>query len=172
MRRFVLVVLVIVVAVASGYFVAHRSEPTADSYDGGGQVRVSRPRTDGNEVKLEDEKASIPPGSDPRAGALNALLTPPKGSSEEPPIPRGTKLRSVKVEGGIATVDFTAEFNGLKQHGSTMESLAQKSLRRTLAQFSEIDKMVILVEGKPFEGEHAEWNEPIPVRDENAGAPR
>ena len=53
-----------------------------------------------------------------------------------------------------------------------MESLAQNSLRRTLAQFPEVQKMVVLVEGKPFEGEHADWNEPIPVRDENAGAPR
>ena len=28
----------------------------------------------------------------------------------------------------------------------------------------------VLVEGKPFESEHTDWTEPIPVRDDNAAA--
>lgn len=88
-----------------------------------------------------------------------------------PPFPKGTQLRSVDVKDGVATLDFSKEFNALANSGDTTESLAQKALRGALAKFPEIQKMRVTVEGKAFDSQNTDWSTPFSVRDDapNAG---
>lgn len=170
MRRALAFVFVIVVAVGLGYFASkrlfanqsgdnnsvptpnpiHRSQPDTSSED-------NKTGTDTAEAKQDDVES-----------ALTNLFK--KADKEEGPLPKGVKVLSVKVDKGVATIDLSKEFNGLKEHGSSTESSAQASLRHTLAKFPQVQKMLVLVEGKPFESEHTEWNEPLSVRDANAEA--
>ena len=129
-------------------------------------VNVPTPVEHGGDVGLKDHPVRVT-GGDRVKAALEALI-----SESKSPIPDGTKLQQVKVEDGVARIAFSKEFNKLENAGDTGESLAQNALRRTLAQFREIDKMLVLVDGKPFESEHADWSKPIAVRDEEGIAQR
>lgn len=82
----------------------------------------------------------------PARDALNALVKTPNS-----PLPTGTALRGVKIVDGLATVDFNQDFQ-TNFHGSdTQEAQVVNSILRTLGQFSDIDRVQILVEGKPIE---------------------
>ena len=100
----------------------------------------------------------------PIKDALDALLAK-QGAS---PFPKGTQLIGVNIKDGIATVNFSKEFNALANNGDSVESAAQKSLRATLAKFPEVQKMRVTVEDKPFDSQNTDWTTPFPVRD---GAP-
>ena len=79
--------------------------------------------------------------------------------------PKGTELETVSVHDGVATLDFSSEFNKLANMGDTTESEAQKRLRATLAKFPAVEKMVVTVKGKSFDSQMTDWTTPIPVRD-------
>lgn len=111
--------------------------------------------------------ATIPPapgGQTPIKDALTALIT----TQGFPPFPKGTQLVSLNLKDGVATLDFSKEFNALANSGDSTESAAQKSLRAALAKFPEVQKMRVTVEGKPFDSQNTDWTTPFPVRD---GAP-
>jgi len=138
--------------------------------DGSGAIQITRPVARNNEVILQSEPANIPRSGDPIENTLNALFataTDDKGASA---IPNGTRLLSLKVENGLATLNLNADFARLGEEGNTATSLAQNALRKALAQFPQVQRMTVLVEGKTFEDEHSgEWSD-IPVRDASAGA--
>ncbi len=130
-----------------------------------GEVEITRPGQNGNDVTLKPEKRQIPPGSSQIAQTLEALFETAQDNQGASAFPKGVKLHSVKIENGIATIDLSADFQGVNQQGDTGESLAYNALRRALAQFPEVEKMRVLVDGKPFEGEHSGAWMDIPVRD-------
>ena len=129
------------------------------------QVTVPVPVERAGQVGLDDRKVDVPKGEDAVKTALESLFKYAKGRTNA--IPEGTKLLDLKVEDRIARINVSKEFNKLEGAGNEGESLAQSAIRRTLAQFKDIDKMVVLVEGKPFESQHADWSDPIPVRDKD-----
>src|SRR5258706_12811253 len=160
MRRVVPIVLVVLVAIVVGYFFGMKTGPQDNNtYRADGRVRIPRPEQKDNEVSLKDQEETIPKSGDPVSAAITTLLNPKK--EDERAIPEGTRLLSLKIDGGVATMNFSSEFNGVRNFGNTRESLAQNSLRKTLAQFPEVQKMLVRVEGKPFESEHTDWTEPI-----------
>lgn len=174
-RKIPLLIFAVVVAVGIGYWYAtHRpgrkSSPSLDNQ----QIQITRPVARGNEVVLHPETQRIPPGGDPVAHTLNALFATAQEGSGPSAFPTGTRLLNLRIENGLATVDLSAEFRALNRQGDTGESLAQNALRKALAQFPQIERMTVLVEGQPYEGEHSgEWSD-IPVRDvstRNGGAP-
>lgn len=95
--------------------------------------------------------------------AINELL---KGASNKKMItiiPKKTKLRSVKVKDGVATVDFSGDIAKYFVGGSTGEELMVASIVNTLTEFSEIKSVKILVDGKEVEtiAGHMDLTEPI-----------
>jgi spore germination protein GerM len=175
MRRSIAVILLLLVVAGAGIYTATRNgqptppaAPPANPTDR--QVEITRPVHQNNEVELKPEKVKIPETGDPIEHTLTALLATSTEGAEKSAIPEGTRLISVKVKDGVATVDLTSEFRMLSKNGDTNESVAQKALRKALAQFSNIQTMTVLVEGKLFESGHSgEW-EDIPVREASASA--
>ena len=61
--------------------------------------------------------------------------------------PKGTKIRTMKLENGIAYVDFSKEITNVPQ-GSYTELMLTTAIVNTLTEFPEIKKVQILIEGK------------------------
>lgn len=104
------------------------------------------------------------------ADAVNRVLARPSGQDGANPFPRGTRLLTAHLELGVASLDFSSEFNALADSGETTESNAQKALRNALSSVPGIDKMRVTVEGKPFQSQATDWNTPFPVKSTDSGA--
>ncbi len=96
--------------------------------------------------------------------ALQALLNGPLEQEElYSSVPITAKLRSLTVQEGLATADFSAhlveDFNG----GALLESYLVAAIVNTLTEFPHIDQVQILVEGQVVEsiGGHILVNRPL-----------
>lgn len=100
--------------------------------------------------------------------AIQELIKGPTMPGLYPTIPNGTKLLSVKIEDGLATVDFSKEFKNNHPGGSAGEIMTIYSVVNTLTEFPTVKKVKFLIEGKEEEtlAGHVVFNEPF-ERDEN-----
>jgi spore germination protein GerM len=125
-------------------------------------IKVYFPNDEGTKLIAESKKIKNS-GADQYTETMNALLEGSKDKKVVSIIPAGTKLRSVKVDKGIAYVDFSQElikkFNG----GSTGELMLVGSIVDTLTEYPEIKGVQILVEGKKVEtiAGHMDTSEPL-----------
>jgi len=84
--------------------------------------------------------------------ALGMLVEGPMERKLSSAIPEGTRLRGLRLDGNIATVDFSVEM--IKNHpgGSTYEILTIYSVVDTVAlNFPQVKEVMILVDGKKTE---------------------
>ena len=152
--RFVLPCLLLAAAAVAGC----HSAPVADP------VRAATVPPATVVVPQTPPLAPVVSGQTPIKDALVSLIA----ERGFPPFPKGTQLTDMSVKDGVATLNFSKEFNALANSGDTTESEAQKALRSALAKFPEVQKMRVTVEGKPFDSQNTDWSTPFPVRD---GAP-
>ncbi len=85
--------------------------------------------------------------------------------------PPGTKLLDLQIKDKVAVVNFTEEYRTPKWWGGTDHSyLALRALVNTLTELKGIEKVRILIEGKPPDdkdcGGIEDWSEPL-ERDES-----
>jgi len=114
----------------------------------------------GDENNLAPEKVTNVNPASPARGVLEALIQSPKS-----PLPAGTRLLDIRLNNGLATVNFSREFQKDFHGGDMQEAQAVNSILMTLGQFSTINQVQILVEGAPIDslGGHFEISSPIPV---------
>ncbi len=137
----------------------NRNSPSDPTKTPAAPGQTSAPQSEGGNT------SQSPVVSDtPIKDAVEKLLAQ-QDASDHPFIPKGTKLLSADYKDGVATLDFSKEFNALAEHGDTVESKAQKALQRALAGVHGVEKMRVTVEGKPFDSQATDWNTPFPVRD-------
>ena len=110
-----------------------------------------------------------PVSKTPLKDSVTKLLAEAEKEADSP-FPKGTRLNSVNLEKGVATLDFSKEFQALADMGDTNESQAQKRLQAALAAFPQVEKMRVTVDGKPFESQATDWNTPFPVRKSRTSA--
>ena len=96
----------------------------------------------------------------PAQDALVALSAQPSS-----PLPAGTHLRSINLADGLATVDFSREFQTNFAGGDTQSLRTVSAVLRTLGQFPTVDRVQILVEGSPIDtyGGMLSLSGPLPV---------
>jgi hypothetical protein len=101
-----------------------------------------------------------PKSSDPARDAMDALIGDPHS-----PIPHGTKLIGLTINDGIATVNFSKQFQDNFAGGDTREAAVLESVLQTLGQFSSIQNVQFLVEGQKISslGGTQDLTEPLPV---------
>lgn len=114
-------------------------------------------------LKITDKDAylvreihQVAPTPDPATAALNELIqgtpTTPEAKKVLPP---ATKILGVKIDQGLATVNFSADV--LKANvGSTGEELGITSIVNTLTELPDVTKVSFQVEGK-VEGPAKDW---------------
>jgi hypothetical protein len=94
---------------------------------------------------------SVPKTEAVATAALEALfsgLNPEEAAAGvETEIPNGTKLLSLDISDGVATVDVSPAFDALREQDSMDASLAQITF--TLTQFPTIRKVWVAVQGEP-----------------------
>lgn len=109
------------------------------------------------------EKKPEDASEDQYTAAVNALIAGSKEQGVISMIPPKTKLRGIKIEKGIAYVNFSKEliknFNG----GSAGEIMLIGSIVNTLTEFKEINAVQIMVEGEIVEtiSGHMDTSEPF-----------
>ena len=80
--------------------------------------------------------------------------------------PPNTEIQGITLTDGVATIDFSTEFNKLTEMGDSNEGDVQRLLRRSLAVIKEIEMMRVTVDGHRFESQNTDWQTPFPVRSE------
>ncbi len=89
-------------------------------------------------------------GDKPLEAAVQELIKGPKNEELASCLPKGTQLRGIRVEDGIAYVDFSQELISRYPGGSAAETMTIYSVANTLAEFPQIKKVKFLVEGEPI----------------------
>ncbi len=96
----------------------------------------------------------------PAQDALTALSTQPNS-----PLPTGTRLLSINLADGLATVNFSHELQTNFPGGDTQGIRTVSAVLRTLGQFVTVDRVQFLVEGHPVDtlGGLLSLSDPLPV---------
>ncbi|MCS6950136.1 MAG: GerMN domain-containing protein [bacterium] len=162
--RLLVVLLLAILAFGGGYWYASRRPQLAPRPTGvttKPSVVVYVPRFVDTRTEWEAKPVPVGEGEDPLRVALEHLLI-----TRDTPFPQGTRLLGVNVTEGVAEVNFSRELIDNFPGGSTTEAWIVESLRKTLAQFSDVERARILVEGKPIDtiGEHIDLSQPVAVR--------
>lgn len=101
---------------------------------------------------LAAEKRAIPKTLGIARAAINELIKGPTAQSGlSASIPAGTRLKDIKIQNGLATVDFSEDLSKKHPGGSAGESLTVGSIVNTLTQFPSVQEVQILVEGRVVE---------------------
>lgn len=163
--RWIIVTLVLAgIAFVGGYWYAARRPQLTPQPTGvvtKPSVVVYVPLPEGADVRWEAKPVPVAEGEDPLQVALRHLLI-----TRDTPFPQGTRLLGAEVRDDLVEVNFSRELIDNFPGGSTSEVWIVQSLCKTLAQFPDVNRVRLLVEGKPIEtiGEHLDLSEPIPVR--------
>ena len=104
--------------------------------------------------------SNVAASNTPAQDALVALSAQPNS-----PLPAGTHLRSINLADGLATVDFSREFQTHFAGGDTQSLRTVNAVLCTLGQFPNVDRVQILVDGSPVDtyGGMLSLSDPLPV---------
>lgn len=108
---------------------------------------------DGTKLKLEMRYVPMSELKKP-ANEIASLIVrelingPSKGSGLKPTLPAETKLRSVKINGDVATVDLSKEFKEKHPGGKAAEQLTIYSIVNSLTELKEISQVKFKIDGK------------------------
>lgn len=80
------------------------------------------------------------------------LLGPAENGSLKRTVNASTALKDINIKDGVATVDLSRGF--LELNGSINAQLALYSLVNTMCQFSTVNQVVLLIDGKPLDSYH------------------
>ncbi|MGE5577648.1 MAG: N-acetylmuramoyl-L-alanine amidase [Syntrophothermus sp.] len=106
--------------------------------------------------------AGIPVAKRARIAMEELIKGPGAGSGLQSMVPARTRLRSLAVKDGLATVDFDKEVAKDYWGGSWNEELTVYSIVNTLTAIPGIDRVQILIEGEPGTiGGHILLDEPL-----------
>ncbi|MGI9016862.1 MAG: Gmad2 immunoglobulin-like domain-containing protein [Euzebya sp.] len=95
--------------------------------------------------------------------AMTRLLGAPATRGLVNLVPAGTTLRDIAVADGLLRVDLSAEVATNPGVGAEGEQAFQQMLAHTGAQFSTVDRVVVLVDGQPITDlwGHVDWSMPF-----------
>lgn len=133
--------------------------PRAASASTGAQITAAIYFTAGNHLVSESRQV---PAAAPARGSIDALLAGPTLAGHFSQVPSGTRLRSVNLAAGTATVDLSNQVQNLQ--GSPAIPLFLGQIVDTLTQFPDVQRVVLEVNGRPLRslgGEGAAVPEPL-----------
>lgn len=114
-------------------------------------VKVYYPNSDGTKLVAVSRQVTVGEGVDKYTAAMRSLMQGTKEKGQNTILPRQAKLRSVKVQAGVAKVDFSGDIVKHFVGGSTGEEMLVASVVNTLTEFPEVSSVQILIDGKSVE---------------------
>ena len=127
-------------------------------------VKVYYPDENGTHLIAVSRQVRTDKNTDKYTAALQSLLAGTKEKGQVNIIPKAAKLRSVKVDKGVAKVDFTQELVKSFSGGSTGESLMVGSIVDTLTEFPEVKSVQLLINGKAVETIAGHMDTTVPIK--------
>lgn len=126
------------------------------------QLKVKTYYADDNLDKLIEREANVSFSADAEKykAALDALKTPPEAALSS--LSKGITYRTVTNQNGNLTVDITIADNG--RLGAPGEDLLVQSIRKSLFQFSEVQTIEVLLDGKKAESLMGHVSLPHPMK--------
>lgn len=101
------------------------------------------------------------PAATPARGALEAMLAGGEDPDYASVWPTDTRVLGIAQRGDVITVDLSAGANRLNT-GAAVEATAINALVYTVTEaFSAGDRVLLTVDGQPFETGHNAWTEPL-----------
>ena len=124
------------------------------------EIKLYFPNESGD--SLQPVKVNVPV-EDKYTQAVKELVAGTKEPGLTNIFPKGVKVRSVKVTGDLATVDFSKELTHKFVGGSTGEQMLISALVNTMTEFPDIERVLITVEGERIEtiAGHLDTSEPF-----------
>ena len=114
-------------------------------------VKVYYPDDSGMKLVEVDREVLVSDKTDKYTAAVETLLEEPKETNLTKIFPKNAAIRSVTVDGGLATVDFDGSLTKNFVGGSTGEELLIGSVVDTLTNFPEVKRVKFLVDGQEIE---------------------
>jgi hypothetical protein len=107
-------------------------------------------------------KRLIPKTTQPALKAVEELIAGPRPDDGEVggAAPKTSKVLGVTIKNRVAIVNLNREFQEKHPGGTLGGSITASSIVLTLTEFPTVDKVQILVEGKPWSDGHFEFTEP------------
>lgn len=123
----------------------------------------------GDSAALDREFRALPKDRETAEGLMALLLSGPESGGLASPFPKGTSLRSCRVEDGVARIDLSEAYEGLSGGALT---LADGCVVLTLCQLEEIRQVYLTVEGRPRPFRDKVFSPSDFLLDNNSGAAR
>lgn len=127
-------------------------------------VKVYYPNDDGSKLVAVSRKVTVTDGSDKYTAAIQSLMQGTKEKGQSTILPRQTKLRSVKLQDGVASVDFSGDLIKHFVGGSTGEEMLVGSVVNTLTEFPEVKAVQILIDGHSVETLAGHMDLTVPIK--------
>ena len=115
------------------------------------RVKVYYPDDSGVHLVEVERKINVEHEGEKYLAAVKMLLDEPYEENLTTIFPKSASIRSVTVEGGLATVDLDGSIVKHMVGGSTGEEFLVGSIVDTLTNFPEVTKVKFLVDGKEIE---------------------
>lgn len=115
------------------------------------RVKVYYPDDSGVRLVEVERKINVEHEGEKYLAAVEILLDEPHEENLTTIFPKSANIRSVTVEGGLATVDLDGSIVKHMVGGSTGEEFLVGSIVDTLTNFPEVTKVKFLVDGKEIE---------------------
>lgn len=115
------------------------------------RVKVYYPDDSGMKLVEVERRINIEHEGEKYFAAVEMLLDEPYEENLTTIFPRNANIRSVTVEGGLATVDLDGSIVKNMVGGSTGEEFLVGSIVDTLTNFPEVTQVKFLVDGKEIE---------------------
>lgn len=119
-------------------------------------VKIYLPRFTTNKVVSVDREFQINTNEDTKFKFQKEFKTIPVGSDYSKVLSTNVKILSINVDDkiGIVTVDFSADLVAGMNAGTSLESMIIKSITNTFGNYFQKKKVIITLEGKPYESGH------------------
>ncbi|MCD8117176.1 MAG: GerMN domain-containing protein [Oscillospiraceae bacterium] len=115
------------------------------------QLRLYFADGDGRYLLSEYHSLTLDEDTSPERYVIEELLRGPNNGELQQAIPEGTELISCQTEDGVCTVNLSAAFYENRPDTASGERLAIYSIVNSLTSLSQVDSVVILVEGEALE---------------------
>lgn len=172
-RRLLVFLILLLAVVVGGIWALRKYEgglelrpPTTSERRGVAQVYFACTRH--SQPRMAAVMRRVPAGQRGAEAALREMTIGKVPRRCSRPLPAGTRVLGVHVSRGVATADFSGEFVSRFLGGADNEGVVVYSVVNTLTSLSGIDRVRILVEGKPIEsiGGHLDVSGPLRADDE------
>ncbi|MFW5999387.1 MAG: GerMN domain-containing protein [Halanaerobiaceae bacterium] len=147
-KEFLIIILVIIIIIFGVFYIRRLNELEEESDELQQEVLLYFSSSDA--MYLETEKRTVEENN-LYMNTLRELIAGPESSSLEETIPEEVEVINFSLDGSLAEVDFNRKLVEEHWGGSTGERITVYSIVNTLAQFPEIEKVQILVNGKELE---------------------